>query len=230
MIPLALGLFSIKTCLFLFFRGKFILAVIFATLANDLMKKGHIFFISGPSGVGKGTVIERLKQRHPDWIFPPSCTTRAPRPGELEGETYYFISAENFKARLAAGEFLEHAQVHAQHFYGVLKAPLLEGVEQGKIVIREFDVQGFAQAKTKLPREIFTSFFLLPAEGLASLIQRIQDRAPISPEELLHREESMSKELAAADQYDHQLSSYDGKIEELVQQVEAVILQQQGAV
>ena len=69
-------------------------------LKMNHQKKGHIFFISGPSGVGKGTVIDLLRTRHPEFVFPPSCTTRDPRPGEVEGETYYFISKEEFEAKL----------------------------------------------------------------------------------------------------------------------------------
>ena len=146
-------------------------------------KTGHgkIFFISGPSGVGKGTLIGMLKEKYKDqYLFPPSCTTRDPRPGEVDGETYYFISKEEFKQRIEDGEFLEYAQVHNGNYYGTLKQRLVDPIKDGYIVIREFDVQGYMQAKERLPRESFTSMFLMPDGDLNILVERIQKRAPIS--------------------------------------------------
>lgn len=188
--------------------------------------QGKIIFISGPSGAGKGTLINALRERHPDWLFPPSCTTRAPRPGEIEGETYYFISREEFERRIEAGEFLEYAEVHGGNLYGTLKKPLVEGVESGKTVIREFDVQGFAQARERLPREYFASIFLKPAEGPETLIRRIRERAPISDDELAHRLESLKKELAQADMYDHVVTSVDGEIEQMIRDTERIIAEE----
>ena len=123
---------------------------------------GKIFFISGPSGVGKGTVIDLLRQRHPEFAFPPSCTTRDPRPGEVEGETYFYLTMEAFEARIEAGDFLEYADVHGRK-YGTLRAPLVDGVEAGKTVIREFDVQGYLQARERLPREYFCLLYTSPS-------------------------------------------------------------------
>lgn len=185
--------------------------------------QGRIFFISGPSGVGKGTVISALQERHPDWLFPPSCTTRAPRPGEREGETYFFISHKEFQKRIAAGEFLEWAEVHHENLYGTLRAPLLDGVKKGKVVIREFDVQGFAQAREKLSREIFTSIFIKPAEGVDILIQRIRERAPIAEEDLACRVESMKRELSLERLYDHTVISVHKKIDQMILDTEKII-------
>ena len=184
---------------------------------------GKIIFISGPSGVGKGTLINALRERHPDWIFPPSCTTRDPRPGEKEGETYYFISKDDFRARIENGEFLEYAEVHGGNLYGTLKAPLLDGVKNGKIVIREFDVQGFAQAKEILERDTYTSIFLTPAEEVEALVKRIRERAPITDSEVEQRIESMKKELNMAHIYDHKIISVGGKIDQMVADTESII-------
>lgn len=186
-------------------------------------KRGKIFFISGPSGVGKGTLIDALRNRHPELIFPPSCTTRDPRPGEKEGETYYFISKEEFEAKIEAGDFLEYAVVHGGNFYGTLKEPLLKPIEEGKNVIREFDVQGFAQARERLDRNDFVSIFLQPAEDVETLVERIRARAPISDEEVAKRVTSMQKELDMAHIYDHQIISRAGQIEALIQDAETII-------
>jgi len=186
-------------------------------------KIGKIIFISGPSGVGKGTLISALRDRHPDWIFPPSCTTRAPRPGEIDGKTYFFISRDEFQQKIDAGDFLEWADVHAGNWYGTLKKPLLDGVRDGKTVIREFDVQGYLVARDALPREFFTSIFLRPAESVADLIERIRDRAPISDAEVSKRVKSMERELDCAKFYDFEIISEAGKIEKLVADAEKLI-------
>ncbi len=185
--------------------------------------KGKIFFISGPSGVGKGTLINELKEKHSDWVFPPSCTTRDPRPGEIEGETYFFVSKKEFKEKIKAGEFLEYAIVHGGHMYGTLKKRLLAPIQNGKIVIREFDVQGFEQAKEILDSESFSSIFLRPAEPVEALVERIKKRAPISEDEVTHRIKSMKKELKKAEIYDYYIFSEEGKIKKLVNDAEEII-------
>ena len=190
------------------------------------MKKnnhGKIFFFSGPSGVGKGTLIQALREKHPDWVFPPSCTTRDPRPGEIEGETYYFISKEEFQQKKEAGEFLEWAEVHGGNWYGTLKSLLLEPIKKGKVVIREFDVQGFEAARERLDREDYESFFIRPDKGVEQLIARIHKRAPMSDEELKRRIVSMEKEFEYAHMYDHQIYSVENKIPEMIEEVEGII-------
>lgn len=188
-------------------------------------KAGHIYFISGPSGVGKGTVIDLLRARHPEFVFPPSCTTREPRPGEKEGETYFFITKEAFKAKIEAGEFLEYAIVHGGNYYGTLKQKLLEPAAAGKTVIREFDVQGFSQARELLDHDLHTSIFIRPeGDNLEQLVERIQARAPISDQEIAKRVESMKRELDLAHIYDHQIISQDKQTEKLYSEVEAIVL------
>ena len=186
-------------------------------------KKGKIFFISGPSGVGKGTLISALRERHPDWAFPPSCTTRDPRAGEVDGVTYFFISREKFREKIEAGEFLEYAEVHQGNLYGTLRDKLLNPAKKGKIVIREFDVQGFDQARQKLSRDDYVSIFLQTEGGVEELIKRITSRSPISDEELAHRIESMKNEFAHAKLYDYIVFSRENKIQEMVEEVEKII-------
>ncbi len=196
-----------------------------ANMNNNNTKQGKIFFFSGPSGVGKGTLIDYLRKKHLEFEFPPSCTTRDPRPGEVDGETYYFISKEEFEAKIEAGDFLEYAQVHGGNYYGTLKNKLIDSVKAGKIVIREFDVQGFVQARERLPREYFTSIFLKPAEGQDELIRRIKARAPITEGELEKRMESMKKELAQSHIYDYEILSEAGNLEKLFEDAEKILVE-----
>lgn len=185
--------------------------------------RGKIFFFSGPSGVGKGTLISMLRERHPDWKFPPSCTTRDPRPGEIDGETYFFISHEEFDKRIEDGEFLEWAEVHGGNRYGTLRAKLVDPIEDGEIVIREFDVQGYLQARERLPREDFVSIFVAPEHGEQELIERILKRAPMPEEEIERRMKSTRKELAKSGEYDFKILSRDNQLGRLLEEAEEII-------
>jgi len=185
--------------------------------------RGTIFFFSGPSGVGKGTLIHALRERHPDWVFPASFTTRAPRPDEKDGETYFFVDKPTFESKIEAGDFLEFAHVHGGNYYGTDKEKLLSPLEEGKIVIREFDVQGFTAAREKLDRADYHSLFIKPTGGVTELIQRIQKRAPISKQELERRVQSMSEEFRQAHLYDEVIYSEDGKFEQMIADAESII-------
>ena len=184
---------------------------------------GKIFFFSGPSGVGKGTLISMLKRNHPEWLFPPSCTTRDPRPGEIDGETYLFISHEEFDRRIEAGEFLEWAEVHGGNRYGTLRERLVNRIREGKVVIREFDVQGYLQARERLDREDFVSIFIAPEHGEQELIDRILKRAPMPEEEIERRMVSTRKELARSGEYDYVLLSRENQLDRLLEEVEEII-------
>ncbi len=184
---------------------------------------GHIYFISGPSGAGKGTVIDHLRQTQPDCVFPPSCTTREPRPGEVEGETYFFLTPDQFDEKVTNGDFLEWAWVHEKNRYGTLREKLITPAQNGKTVIREFDVQGFMAAQAALPRELYTGIFIKPAGSIDDLRERIIARAPMSNEELGLRMESLRKELASAAMYDHVVLSYHGEQSRLIADIEAII-------
>lgn len=187
------------------------------------LMRGKIFFFSGPSGVGKGTLIRMLQKTHPEWVFPPSCTTRNPRPGEVDGETYFFITQEEFSRRIEKDEFLEWAEVHAGNRYGTLRHELVDPISEEKIVIREFDVQGFLQARERLPREDFVSIFIVPEHGEQELIERILKRAPMQKEEIERRMVSMRKELVEAGKYDHVLVSRENKLDQLLADAEQII-------
>ena len=174
------------------------------------MEKGLFVTISGPSGVGKGTVIDILRERLPQAVFLVSCTTREPRPGEVDGEVYNFISEEEFKRWIDEGKFLEWALVHHGAYYGTLKEPVLKALDAGKVIIREVDLQGDRLIKQTIPRDQLVSIFIKP-ENINQLIARINHRGEMSEEELSRRLESARIELAAAGEFDYQVTNSDGQ-------------------
>lgn len=185
--------------------------------------KGLLFLISGPSGVGKGTVVSALKSCYPQFIFPLSHTTRSPRAGERDGQVYHFISKNDFEAEIERGNFLEWAQVHGKDYYGTLKKPILEALKAGRVVVREVDVQGFHSISKFIPKENLVTIFLR-AENKEKLITRILKRGNILEEELQRRLQSAEKELSEAHLFDYQVWSLENKIPECVADVEKVIL------
>ncbi len=184
--------------------------------------KGILFLISGPSGVGKGTVIRALKNIFPEFLFPISYTTRPKRPREQDGEVYHFISFEDFEKGIKEGDFLEWAYIHEANYYGTLQHPIIEALEQGRMVIREVDVQGAKSIQKVIPPENLVTIFL-KAESKESLISRITRRGKLPPEELQHRMESAEKELQQADTFDYQVWSYEGRVERCVNDVKDII-------
>jgi guanylate kinase len=189
--------------------------------------KGKLFIISGPSGVGKGTVISELKKAHKDFVFPISHTTREIRPGEKDGETYHYISKDEFRKGIDAGEFLEWAQVHRKNYYGTLKKPILDALEAGKIIVREVDVQGFHSIRAVVPRGNLVTIFI-KAKSKEDLIARITKRGKLPEDEMKRRMESMEKELAIAPEFDHQVWSLENRIPECVGAVEEIIKEEAG--
>ncbi len=187
--------------------------------------KGKLYLILGPSGSGKGTVLQALRSKHPTFFFPVSCTTRPKRPHEVEGEVYHFVSKEEFERRKEAGEFLEWAVVHHDYSYGTLKAPIVEALEAGKTVIREVDVQGLRSIREIIPREQLVSIFLT-VPGWDTLRRRILGRAAMSEEELARRHESFLREMEWAKECDHVIESIEGEIEALIAAVEGVIAEE----
>jgi len=138
------------------------------TLSNTALqfrRTGILFVISAPSGAGKTTLCTALRQK-PDFVWSVSCTTRTPRSGEVDGEDYHFLSPEDFATRLANGEFLEHAEVHGNH-YGTLKAPVLENLRNGIDVLLDIDTRGAANIRASgdpLLLRALADVFLLPPD------------------------------------------------------------------
>lgn len=184
---------------------------------------GKLFLIVGPSGVGKGTLIDVLRKKHRSFYFPPSATTREPRRGERDGKQYYFFTNARFERLKKSGGFLETAVVHELCKYGTLKKPILEAIKKGKTVIREVDIQGLISIRKKLKRELFTAIFISPP-SLKILKTRILHRQPdITSSELAHRIHSVKKELAKKNLADYCVVSREDEIDRLVREVEGII-------
>lgn len=136
------------------------------------MAKGSIFIVSGPSGVGKGTVVKKILERKEDIFLSVSCTTRAPRAGEVEGESYYYISKEEFEKRIQEDYFIEWER-YVDNYYGTPKAPLIAAMEEGKSSILEIEVNGAFAAKERYPDAVLV--FVAPPEN-EELKRRIMKR------------------------------------------------------
>ncbi|MBI5412120.1 guanylate kinase [Candidatus Peregrinibacteria bacterium] len=183
---------------------------------------GKLFLIVGPSGSGKSSVFEGLKTRHPEFMFPLSATTRPMRPGEKDGDIYHFFTKERFEEGIRKGDFLEHAVVHQDNYYGLIKAPVLKALDEGKTVIREVDIQGFESIRRVIPKEqLITIFITVP--NVRELVDRIQHRAQMSGDELKKRLKSMQIENKKARECDYLVENHAGELEQTVGKVEAII-------
>jgi guanylate kinase len=176
---------------------------------------GDITVISGPTAVGKGTVVSALRRRCPDLWVSVSATTRKPRPQEVDGRDYLFVSDAQFDDLVASEGLLEWATVHGKHRYGTPKAPVEAAVAAGRHVILEIDLQGARQVKRKLPG--VRSIFLEPPSWDV-LVQRLVGRGTESDEVRLRRLGTARIELAAAAEFDHVVVNEDLErtVEELV--------------
>jgi guanylate kinase len=185
-------------------------------------KKVKTIFISGPSGSGKTTVVKLLLERKPEIEKPVSCTTRAPRPGEVEGRDYYFLSPENFQKELTAGNFLEHAEVYGQS-YGTRAQELEKIKNAGHLPLIQNDPQGSLYFKKILPADERVLIFIAP-ESLEQLKQQISDRQEnMSAEALATRLKTAESEMALAKEFNFQVINRSGHLEETVAEVVKII-------
>ena len=164
---------------------------------------GKLFVLSGPSGVGKGTVIEKLKEQELEIEYSISVTTRSPREGENEGVDYFFVSDEEFQQMKENGEFLEWAQVH-NNYYGTPKKYVCQKLEQGKNIILEIDIQGAKQIKKKFPRAVL--IFLLPP-SIEELEHRLEKRNTENRNTKKLRLNNAQQELDKVIFYDYQVEN-----------------------
>ena len=169
-------------------------------------RKGVLFVISGPSGVGKGTVNKRLFEDFGNAVaFSVSATTRGPREGEVDGREYFFISRQEFEKRVANNEFLEHAE-YAGNCYGTPRDYVLSLLQRGVSVILDIDVQGAMQVKRRMPESV--SVFILPP-SFEELEHRLRGRGTETPEKIERRLAAAKAEMARAPEYDYQIVNDD---------------------
>ncbi|MBJ7354523.1 MAG: guanylate kinase [Thermoleophilaceae bacterium] len=162
------------------------------------MARPAVFVITGPSGVGKGTVIRALREKHPGLGLSVSATTRAPREGEVDGEHYHFLTPEEFDRRVAAGEFVEHA-AYSGNQYGTLRSELEKNAEQGGVVL-EIELQGARQVRASMPEA--RQIFIAPPTP-ETLRERLVGRGTDSPEAIERRLQVAEEELAAQGEFEH---------------------------
>ena len=166
----------------------------------------RLVVLAGPTAVGKGTVASYIRRHHPEVRLSVSATTRAPRPGEVEGESYFFVDDAEFDRLVDAGELLEWATVHNAYRYGTPRGPVEEAIAAGDSVLLEIDIQGARAVRRAMPEA--TLVFLLPPTW-DELVRRLVGRGTESPAEQQRRLETAKVELAAVDEFDHQVVNHD---------------------
>lgn len=176
---------------------------------------GRLIVLSGPGGVGKSTIVSKLRG-HDNFYFSISATTRSPRVGEEDGVAYHFVDESRFEEMVSNGEFLEWADF-AGHRYGTPKAPVLAALSSGKSVLLEIEIEGARQVKQALPGALLV--FLQPP-SFSELEERIKGRGTDSPERILARLELAKVEMAAADEFDEILTNH--RVEEVVEALVAL--------
>ena len=186
----------------------------------------HVFVISGPSGVGKDTVIELMRPLYPEAYFAVTATTRPRRPGEIDGVHYYFMDDDTFIARQADGEFLESAVVYGHH-YGVPRSPIRTAIARGEDVFVKVDVQGAASIRSLVPHAVM--IFLLP-ESMGALLQRLRSRKTDDPEALMNRFSTASRELASAADFDYVVFNESDRVERTLDTIRSIVKAEQSRV
>jgi len=173
--------------------------------------------LSAPSGGGKTTIAHALLERRKDVGYSVSCTTRRPRPGELDGKDYHFLTRDAFEQRRTAGDFAESAEVHG-NLYGTLRSEIARVLDGGRHVVMDIDVQGARQIRTAFPQSV--TVFVLPPSGEV-LLERLRGRRTESPTELVARLHSALQELRAVEEYEYVVINDD--LERAVASVGAIL-------
>ncbi len=184
-------------------------------------RHGILFVISAPSGAGKTTLVQALRKT-PNFFYSVSCTTRAPRAGEIEGEHYRFLSASDFHARIEAGDFLEHAQVHGDR-YGTLRDPVQKNLENGLDVLIDIDTQGAATIRNcddPIVRQALADIFIMPPD-LQELRRRLEKRGTETAQQIESRLDTATLEMESWRDYRYTVVS--GSIEEDLERVRTIM-------
>ena len=181
------------------------------------MNRGLLIVVSGASGTGKGTVCKKILADLPSVAYSISATTRAPRPGEVDGKEYYFISRDEFKAWIDDGKFLEFAEVYG-NYYGTPLNKIEERLNRGEDILLEIDVQGALNVKRKVPEGVY--IFLLPP-SLEELKRRIEGRGTETPESLNRRLANAVAEIKIGRAYDYAV--VNDSVDNAAAQIEAIL-------
>jgi guanylate kinase len=181
-------------------------------MSRRFIRSGILFVVSAPSGAGKTTLVERIRQT-PNLLYSVSCTTRAPRVGEIDGEGYQFLSEADFRERVDKGDFLEHAQVHGDR-YGTLREPVVTNLKSGKNVLIDIDTQGAAVIRNcgdPLIRDALADVFIMPPD-LEELRKRLLNRGTETTEQIDSRLATAAREMGHWRDYRYTIIS--GSMEE----------------
>jgi guanylate kinase len=179
-------------------------------------KRGHLYVIAAPSGAGKTSLLRAVMARRPGLSFSVSCTTRKPRPGEVDGKDYHFVGRPEFERLVAAGEFIEHANVFG-NLYGTRRSVVDAALAEGRDLIMEIDWQGARQVRERLPEAV--QIFILPPSR-AELEKRLRGRGSDSAEVIARRLEESALEMSHWAEYDHVIVNRD--FEAAVADLEAI--------
>ncbi|PJZ85348.1 guanylate kinase [Leptospira harrisiae] len=177
----------------------------------------NLYIISSVAGGGKSTIIAALLKEYPDFYFSVSCTTREPRPGDIEGKTYYFLSNQEFQKRIAADEFYEWAEVHG-NYYGTPKGPILDAIRDHRVALLDLDVQGAKSVKALRPESV-TIFIEPPSREI--WIERLIRRGTDSQNSIERRIENGIKELDEAPSFDYVI--VNDQLEDAIHDVKSIL-------
>ncbi|PKM77753.1 MAG: guanylate kinase [Firmicutes bacterium HGW-Firmicutes-15] len=183
-----------------------------------MVRRGILFVISGPSGVGKGTIKDALLLKLQDIKLSISATTRSMREGEMEGLDYFYLSPEEFTAKLENDEFLEYAPVYS-NMYGTPRKYVMDNIQRGYDVLLEIDIQGALKVKDKMPEGVF--IFIQPP-SIEALAQRINGRGKDSPESIQTRLAACREEMAMVIHYDYLV--INDELDEAMNKVQSIII------
>ena len=185
-----------------------------------MKKEGILLVISGPSGSGKGVLVQKILSLRTDIGLSVSATTRAPRTGEVNGVSYHFMTKENFRERLDAGDFLEYNE-YAGNYYGTLKSEVVTRIAGGTSMILEIDVHGAMNIKRQYPGAVL---LMIAPPDYPTLEKRLRGRGDDVPEEVIQKRLSAAKdELAQLPGYDYLVINRDGEADEAAGEISAII-------
>jgi guanylate kinase len=186
---------------------------------DEIIKRlGLMVVLSSPSGAGKSTISRALIERDSNLTMSVSATTRAPRPGEVDGQDYYFVQKRDFEAMVAGGQMLEHAQVF-DNFYGTPRNPVEASLSQGRDIIFDVDWQGTQQLSENVATDLVSIFILPPS--MKELERRLYSRAQDSEEVVRKRMAEAVSEMSHYPEYDYIVLNLD--VDESVAKVEAIL-------